>query len=189
MAWGEQTDMMKKTLLHIAKYYHPNEGGIETVTKYLAEGLGEYDNVVVCFSQDGKDSEEVIEGVKVYRIAPFIKVASQDIAWSYYFKLKGIIKKHHPAILLLHCPNPFLYPITMWLKPKEAKLVLLWHSDILGKGVLYKLVARQERKLLAKADLILATSINYVHPSSPIYTYENVIRVVQKCIIAQDFNF
>jgi rhamnosyl/mannosyltransferase len=100
MARGEQTDIMKKTLLHIAKYYHPNEGGIETVTKYLAEGLGEYDNVVVCFSQDGKDSEEVIEGVKVYRIAPFIKVASQDIAWSYYFKLKDIIKKHHPAILL-----------------------------------------------------------------------------------------
>ena len=188
MAKGEQTDTMKKTLLHIAKYYHPNEGGIETVTKYLAEGLGEYDNVVVCFSQDGKDSEEVIAGVKVYRIAPFIKVASQDIAWSYYFKLKAIIKKHLPAILLLHCPNPFLYPITMWLKPKEAKLVLLWHSDILGKGFLYKLVARQEKKLLAKADLILATSNNYVHPSSPIYPYKDVIRVVQNGIIAEDFN-
>ena len=76
----------------------------------------------------------------------------------------------------------------MWLKPKEAKLVLLWHSDILGKGVLYKLVARQERKLLAKADLILATSINYVHPPSPIYPYKNDIRVVQNGIIAQDFN-
>ena len=30
---------MKKTLLQIAKYYHPVEGGIETVTKYMAEGL------------------------------------------------------------------------------------------------------------------------------------------------------
>ncbi|MBO4849794.1 MAG: glycosyltransferase [Prevotella sp.] len=179
---------MKKTLLHIAKYYHPNEGGIETVTKYLAEGLGEYDNVVVCFSQDGHDAEEVVGGVKVYRVAPFIKVASQDLAWSYYFKLKAIIKKHQPAILLLHCPNPFLYPITLRLKPKDAKLVLLWHSDILGKGMLYKLVSKQEKKLLGKADLILATSDNYVHPTSPIYPHREGIRVVQNGIIADDFN-
>ena len=30
---------MKKTILQIAKYYYPVEGGIETVTKYMAEGL------------------------------------------------------------------------------------------------------------------------------------------------------
>ena len=29
---------MKKTILQIAKYYYPVEGGIETVTKYLGEG-------------------------------------------------------------------------------------------------------------------------------------------------------
>ena len=39
---------MKKTILQIAKYYHPVEGGIETVTKYMAEGLTSFKNIVVC---------------------------------------------------------------------------------------------------------------------------------------------
>ena len=184
---GMKCFAMKKTLLHIAKYYHPNEGGIETVTKYLAEGLTEYDNVVVCFSQNGHDSEEDINGVRVYRVAPLVKVASQDIALSYHKTLKRIIRENHPDVLLLHCPNPFLYPITLHLKPKNAKLVLLWHSDILGKGLLYKMVSSVERKLLKKADLILATSENYVHPSSPIYPYKDEVRIVQNGIIASDF--
>lgn len=42
---------MKKTLLQIAKYYYPVEGGIETVTKYMGEGLTTFEQVVVCFSQ------------------------------------------------------------------------------------------------------------------------------------------
>lgn len=186
-AVGMKRLTMKKTLLHLAKYYHPNEGGIETVTKYLAEGLTEYDNVVVCFSQDGHDSQEEINGVRVYRVAPLVKVASQDIALSYYMVLRGIIRDIRPDVLLLHCPNPFLYPITLNLKPRDAKLVLLWHSDILGKGWLYKMVSSLERKLLKKADLILATSQNYVHPSSPIYPFRNEVRVVQNGIIASDF--
>ena len=184
---GINQHAMKKTLLHIAKYYHPNEGGIETVTKYLAEGLAEYDNIVICFSQDGHDSDEEINGVKVYRVAPLVKVASQDIALSYYKSLKRVIKRHQPDILFLHCPNPFLYPLTLHLKPRGSKLVLLWHSDILGKGFLYKMVSSVEKRLLKKADLILATSENYVHPSSPIYPYRDVVRVVQNGIVTSDF--
>ena len=126
---------MKKTILQIAKYYYPVEGGIETVTKYMAEGLKSFEHIVICFSQDGITRMDTINGVKVYRIAPSIKVSSQDIAFSYYSYLKKIIYETQPDIILLHCPNPFLYPITAKLTPKSAKLVLLWHSDILGKGL------------------------------------------------------
>ena len=178
---------MKKTILQIAKYYYPVEGGIETVTKYMAEGLTHFDHVVICFSQDGITRMDTVNGVKVYRIAPSLKVSSQDIAFTYYHYLKKIIYEEQPDIILLHCPNPFLYPITAKLTPRDAKLVLLWHSDILGKGLLYKMVRSVERKLLKKADLILATSENYVHPSSPIYPYKDEVRIVQNGIIASDF--
>lgn len=43
-----------KKILHICKYYSPDEGGIETVAKYLAEGLVGFQNTIVCFSTDGK---------------------------------------------------------------------------------------------------------------------------------------
>ena len=178
---------MKKTILQIAKYYYPVEGGIETVTKYMGEGLTALENVVVCFSQDGITRVDMVNGVKVYRIASSMNVASQDIAFSYYYYLKKIIYEEQPDIILLHCPNPFLYPITAKLKPKNAKLVLLWHSDILGKGILYKMVKMFEKVILKKADLILATSPNYIHPSSPIYKYRDKTKVVPNGIIRKDF--
>lgn len=178
---------MNKTLLHITKYYYPVEGGIETVTKYMAEGLKSYNTYVICFSQDGITRMDTINGVKVYRIAPSIKISSQDIAFSYYSYLKKIIYEIQPDMIILHCPNPFLYPITVKLKPKNTKLVLLWHSDILGKGILYNLINRFEKKILKEADLILATSPNYIHPSSPIYKYQEKTRVVPNGIIAKDF--
>ena len=178
---------MKKTILQIAKYYYPVEGGIETVTKYLGEGLTTFEQVVVCFSQDGITRLDTVNGVKVYRIASSMKIASQDIAFSYYHYLKKIIYEEQPDIILLHCPNPFLYPITAKLTPKDVKLVLLWHSDILGKGILYKMVKQFEKVILRKADLILATSPNYIHPSSPIYDYRDKTEVVANGIIKSDF--
>ena len=178
---------MKKTLLQIAKYYYPVEGGIETVTKYLGEGLTAFEQVVVCFSQDGITRIDTVHGVKVYRIASSMNIASQDIAFSYYHYLKKIIYEEQPDIILLHCPNPFLYPITAKLTPKDVKLVLLWHSDILGKGILYKMIKQFEKVILRKADLILATSPNYIHPSSPIYDYRDKTQVVANGIIKNDF--
>ncbi|MBO6254385.1 MAG: glycosyltransferase [Bacteroidaceae bacterium] len=180
---------MKKTILQIAKYYHPVEGGIETVTKYMAEGLTAFENVVVCFSQDGITRLDSVAGVRVYRIASSLNIASQDIAFSYYHYLKKIIYEVQPDIILIHCPNPFLYPITLKLAPRTAKLVLLWHSDILGKGMLYNLVNHFERNILKKADLILATSPNYIHPSSPIYEFRDKTKVVPNGIIKQDFQW
>ena len=178
---------MKKTILQIAKYYYPVEGGIETVTKYLGEGLTMFENVVVCFSQDGITRIDMVNDVKVYRIGSTINIASQDIAFSYYRYLKKIIYEEQPDIIILHCPNPFLYPITAKLTPKNVKLVLLWHSDILGKGILYKLIKHCEKSILKKADLIVATSPNYIHPSSPIYDYRDKTKVVANGIIEKDF--
>ena len=82
---------MKKTLLHITKYYYPVEGGIETVTKYLVDGMESFESSVVCFGQEGKTVTDTIDGVKVYRIAPFIRISSQDIAFSYRRRLKMIL--------------------------------------------------------------------------------------------------
>ena len=116
-----------------------------------------------------------------------MKVSSQDIAFTYYHYLKKVIYELQPDIIILHCPNPFLYPITAKLTPRDTKLVLLWHSDILGKGLLYRLINYYEKKILKRADLILATSPSYIHPSSPIYSYQDKIKVLPNGIIRKDF--
>lgn len=180
--------MFMKTILHISKYYYPVEGGIETVAKYLVEGLTDYRNIVVCFATDGKTGCDVINGIKVYRIAPLLNIASQDICFSYWRILTQICDEYKPDIALVHCPNPFIYPIVNRVLPKACKKVLLWHSDILTKGWLYKLIKPVENEALKKCDLILATSPNYIDPSSPIYEYKHKIKVLQNGMITKDFD-
>ena len=60
-----------KTVLHISKYYAPDMGGIETVAKYLAEGMTSFKNIIVCFSTNGKNSHDVINNIDVYRTDKF----------------------------------------------------------------------------------------------------------------------
>jgi len=177
---------MKHTILHVAKYYYPVEGGIETVTKYLVEGLTDYENIVICFSTDGSTHKDEINGVTVYRVAPSFRLASQDVAFSYYRELKKVIKAHQPEVINIHCPNPYVYPFVVKLAPKNCKIVMLWHSDILTKGWLYKAIKPFETKALKRTDLIIATSPNYVHESSPIFRYKDKVRIVPNGVITAD---
>lgn len=172
-----------KKILHICKYYSPDEGGIETVAKYLVEGLSNYENTVVCFSTDGKSHTDTINGITVHRIAPAFKAFSQDVSFSYFFRLKKIIKNLVPDVINIHCPNPFVYPIVQALCPAKCKIVLLWHADILAKGLMYKLIKPFESSALRRADRIFATSPLYVHPSSPIYKYKDKIDILPNGII------
>jgi len=179
---------MPKTILHVAKYYYPEEGGIETVTKYLVEGLTDFRNIVICYSTDGKTRTDEVNGVVVKRVAPMFQIARQDVPLSYRRHLKKLIKTYQPDIINVHCPNPYVYPIVCRLKPKNAKLVLLWHSDILTKGVLYKAIKPVESIILKKADLIVATSPNYVHPSSPIYKYGDKVKILPNGVITENLD-
>lgn len=178
--------MKKKVILHICKYYSPDEGGIETVAKYLVDGLKDFENTVVCFSTDGRTKTDIVNGIKVHRIAPLFKAFSQDVSFSYIFRLRKIIRQVKPDVINIHCPNPFVYPIVMTLAPKECKIVMLWHADILAKGMVYKLIKPFEAMALKRTDRIFATSPLYVHPSSPIYEYRNKIDVLPNSIIEEN---
>jgi rhamnosyl/mannosyltransferase len=179
---------MKKTILHVSKYYYPYLGGIETLARSLAEGMVNYHNVVVCFATDGKDQVDEINGVTVYRVKVQFSLLSQDVAFGYYEKLKHLMAEFEPEYVHVHCPNPFVYPLVAKIMRTETKLVLHWHSDILSKGIFYQLVKPFESHILSKATRIIATSPNYIHPSSPICAYKEKISVVQNGMVPSDFD-
>jgi len=179
---------MKKTIIHISKYYYPDEGGIETVAKYLVEGLIDYNHVVICFAKNGRTCINEVNGTKVYRISPTLNIASQDICFSYWKELQNVVQLYSPEIAIIHCPNPFVYPIANRVLPNDCKKILLWHSDILTKGWLYKMIKPIENEALRKSDLILATSPNYIDPSSPIFKYRDKVKVLQNGMIVSDFD-
>lgn len=82
--------------------------------------------------------------------------------FSYCHYLRKVCREYDPDIAIIHCPNPFVYPIAMNILPAHCKKILLWHSDILTKGILYKAIKPFETSALKKSDLILATSPNYI---------------------------
>lgn len=180
---------MKNTILHISKYYYPYLGGIETLAKSMAEGMTEYRNVVVCFATDGKDSTDTINGVTVHRVKVNFSMMSQDVAFGYYQTLKRLMSEYKPKYVHVHCPNPYVYPLVLKVIHPDTKLILHWHSDILAKGIVYKFIKPFEKAILKRADLIVATSPNYIHPSSPIYPYKEKTDIVQNGIITADFDF
>ncbi len=175
-------------ILHISKYYAPYLGGIESVAKQVVSSLEHHQNIVVCFSNDKRTHYDIVDGVQVIRIGVCATISSQDIALSYYAQLKRIIETYQPDVVHFHCPNPFIYPILLNLLPKRTKLIVHWHSDILGKGVLYRLVVPLEKKLLERADLILATSPNYADNSAVLQPYNSKISILPNVIAPKWFS-
>jgi len=177
-----------KTILHISKYYDPFSGGIETVAKQLVEGLDQYQNIVICFSNDKHTHFDTVDGIEVIRLGVSASISSQDIAFGYFHHLRRLIRQYHPDAIHMHCPNPFVYPTLLWLIPKHTPLVVHWHSDILGKGFLYTLVAPLERLLLIRANLIITTSPNYAANSAVLQPFRNKITIVPNVITPEKFN-
>jgi len=177
-----------KTILHVSKYYYPDLGGIETVAMYLAEGLKDYNNVVICFSTDKQYHEDDVHGIKVYRVPVNFSFMSQDVAFSYYSVLRKLIHKYNPYAVHVHCPNPFVYPLVSSVIDKETKLVLHWHSDILSKGLAYLAVKPFESSIMRRADLVISTSPNYIGCSEPLMKHINKVRVAQNGLITANFD-
>lgn len=176
-----------KTILHISKYYDPYIGGIETVAKYLAEGMTDYHNIVVCFATDTEYHEEMVNGIQVFRFPVNLTIASQAISFRYKSLLRKVIDQYQPEYMHLHAPNPYIYPIVLSLIKPSVKLLIHWHSDILGKGLLYSIIHPLETKILQRANRIIATSPNYIDGSAPLQAFREKVVVAQNGICEESF--
>ena len=177
-----------KTILHISKYYYPDFGGIESVVKQLCEGVTSYRNIVLCYSSDRKSSVTDINGVKVFRAGIFANVMSQPLSLGYYNLYRKIIKQYDPDIAIVHCPNPFAYPMVRMFTPRHTKVVLHWHSDIHEKGYMYNLIRPVESCIMKRADLVIATSQRYIDGSKRLQEVKDKVKVLQNGITTADFN-
>lgn len=177
-----------KTILHISKYYYPDLGGIESVSRFLCENLTDYNHEVICFATDKAMGINYVSGITVHRVPVQLSFMSQDIAFGYYGQLKRIIRQSNPDIVVIHTPNPFLYPMVTRLLPSHTKLVVLWHSDILAKGIMYKAIRQFETALLRRADMIIATSQAYVDHSQPLAPYKDKIQILQNAVNTSMFD-
>lgn len=172
-----------KKVLHISKYYYPFRGGTEQIAQDCVNSLmGKYEQKVFCFNDGKEDLTDEVDGIDITRAGCFAKVASQSLSTSYGKLLKKTISSFNPDIIIFHYPNPFAAIYLLRYIPVNCKLAIYWHLDIVKQKLLKQLFIGQNKKLVQRADVLIATSPTYVDGSPWLSSAREKCTVVPNCI-------
>ncbi len=171
-------------VLHISKYYYPFVGGTEQVARDVVNTIkDDVEQKVICFNHEKGDKTDVIDDVEIIRVGCFAKVSSQSLSLSYGKQLKKIINEFKPSIIIFHYPNPFVASkLLKIIKNTKIKLFIWWHLDITKQKFLKLFFENQNKKLLNRADKIVATSPNYVEGSKYLSSAREKCVIIPNCV-------
>ena len=169
-------------VLHISKYYFPYLGGVESICKYLVERMPQHITSVVCFNSQRKNAVDELNGHRVYRVGTLLNIAPQPLSLSYRNGLQWAILAEKPDVIQFHWANPFPAILLRLVMPKDVKLVLHWHMDIIRQWYLYWAVRPWEKWLIKRADHIVVTSPQYRDGSKPLKKVKEKVRIVPNSI-------
>jgi len=180
-------EALKKKILHIPNYYPPHIGGIEDMCRSIVLALPEFEHQVLCFNDQKETVKELYEGIKVTRCGVWKKLFSQSVSFSFYRELKKVLKAFDPDFVHFHTPNPLSSVYLLLALPKNKKLILHWHSDIVEQKYLYVLFQLFEKLLLRRAYRIVVTSMAYVQGSKPLRPWGNKIIAIPSTVKESNF--
>lgn len=174
-------------ILHISKYYYPYIGGVENICKYIVDHSKNHQVAVICFNEGRNDIVDFVDEVTVYRVASRINIARQALSLSYFTMLKRALREFKPDIIHFHWANPFPAAVLLCMIPKEVKLVIHWHMDIIKQSTLYHFIKPFETALLKRADKVVVTSPQYLDGSKPLQPFKEKVRIVPNAIDESNF--
>ena len=172
-------------ILQISNYYFPFIGGIEQVTRDCSDALkGEHEVKVFCFNHEKGDKIDEVDGVEIIRAGCFAKVASQSLSFSYGKLLKKTLREFAPDVVIFHYPNPFAahFLLKRLKRLKNCKLIVWWHLDITKQKILGKLFKGQNKRLLRRAEKVVATSPKYIEGSRFLQSVREKCVVIPCCV-------
>jgi glycosyltransferase involved in cell wall biosynthesis len=131
--------MAKPThIMVVASYFYPKIGGLENYAYNLAKGLqasGEYRvSVLTSNHEDVSYKEEVIDGMKVYRLPIWRKISNTPVNLKWYGEIRRIFAIERPDVIHIHSPVPYLPDLAAWAAKKQTPVVLTYHAGSLRKG-------------------------------------------------------
>ncbi len=188
------TDSLNRTNLricHLAKYYPPNSGGIETHVQTLALAQAKLgaDVSVICvndLNSRGETSnhtqtiEEFDGKLKIIRIGRALSIAKFDFCPE-FFKYFTKLTENSYDIAHLHTPNPTM--LVAWLSSwivnlctgkRQTSLVITHHSDIIKQRFLKYGIRLLEYLVYKQSKCILTTSVNYFDGSKFLRSFKQV---------------
>lgn len=180
--------MGEKIVTSLGKYYYPTKGGVEKVTKDIAELVVDvgFKSVVVSFDGQKKPlSQTNINGVKVIRYEAF-KIGPAPFSCQFLKDANSLFDKSD--LLITHYPNP-LVERALLKYDRNKRIILFYHSDLVGYNkIITQWYNQHTKKLLEKVNIIISTSPNYVNSSKILRQYKEKLRIVPLTINPKDFH-
>lgn len=179
-------------VLHLGKYFPPTVGGMETYLRDLCLAqarAGMRCSALVHQERPGARSARgsLLAGqgeVAVVRAAILTRLVFTPLSPVLPFLLGRMLREEKPDILHLHLPNPSAIWVLLSRRARRTPWVIHWQSDVvpsrhsLGLRLFYRLYRPVERRLLARAARVIATSPPYLQSSEPLAPFLEKCRVV-----------
>ena len=174
-------------VLHLGKFEPDAAGGIETVQRLHERYLR---TKIEWFSINFTKQDRRRVG-KTFMAFPCIMLSSQPISLGYIWAAMKNFKKYD--LVHIHLPNFLALGLSLMVRPD--KLVIHWHSDVIGKGLLSRLLRPVEKWLVSRATHVVFTSEAYLeasyidHPGAEVIPLSIDYRVgepVQSQVIVDD---
>lgn len=166
----------KLKIAHWGKFYPPEWGGMEAVSRDLAVGYaraGHSVRAVVFTNADSRTDED--EGAVIVRCKVWTTIASQPLSLRWI--LKAVASASKADVVEIHAPNLLAF-FPLLLVGRRRRIILRWQSDLVGKGFLATLAKPLERYMLRRAHCIIASSPMYAEASPRLSRYRGKVCVV-----------
>ena len=161
-------------VLQINKLYYPHIGGVEKHVQDVAQALhGQIDVEVLVANSERKATREKVNDVVVTRVPAWGTVQSAPIAPGFY----GAIRRSDADIFHLHFPNP-IGEIAYLAAGAPGKLVVTYHADVVRQKTLKRFYGPIIKRLLDRADMIMASSPNLIEQSPWLADLQEKCRVI-----------
>ncbi|QZP17305.1 glycosyltransferase [Methylophilales bacterium] len=174
-------------VLHVTQTYYPDtRGGIEEVIRQIALNTKKFGVETRVFALSKKPIPTIIEidGVKIYRAPLTAKIASCGMSISALKQFKNLVD--WAQVVNYHFPWPFMDLLHL-VNNCNAKIVVTYHSDIVRQKRLLLLYKPLMKIFLNQADVIVATSVNYVTSSKVLQQYKEKVTTIEIGISKENY--
>jgi rhamnosyl/mannosyltransferase len=144
---------------------------------------GRVDVEVLVSSDTRETTEEVLDSVKVTRVGTLFDFAAAPVCPEAVRR----IRESRADIVHIHWPHPTAL-LAYLASGHGGRLVITYHSDIVRQKILAKLFWPVLRKVLDRADAIVAASPNYVESSAVLQRFRDKCRVIPFGVPLEEFD-
>ena len=156
----------KVKITHVARFAKPHKGGIESFIEMFNSCINSENTQisVLCNSNDVKASTDD-KGIFYDRTKYWFDYAANSFSIAYIKKLSKV----NTDILIYHMPCIYAVIAHFLAHPKYKKMIVCYHSDIIGYDKIMKPFWRIYNRFLSQADVI--------HVQSPQMIENSMIKV------------